>query len=53
VAQATESGGSLDEYKKYYEQEQMREYLRENIKERKLFDRLVAENTVKPGKKEK
>jgi trigger factor len=48
---AAESGTPLEEAKKYYEQEHMREYLREDIKERKLFDLLLAENTIKPGKK--
>jgi trigger factor len=51
--QAAESGIPLEEYKKYYEQEQMKEYLKEDIKERKLFERLIVENTIKPGKKEK
>jgi trigger factor len=41
-----------EEIKKYYEQEQVREQLREEIKERKFFDILLAENTVKPGKRE-
>jgi trigger factor len=30
----------------------MKEYLKEDIKERKLFDILLAENTIKTGKKE-
>jgi trigger factor len=51
--QAASSGATLEEFKKYYEQEQMKEYLKEDIKERKLFDRLFTENTIKPGKKEK
>ena len=38
--------------KKYYEQENVLEYLKEDIKERKLFDMLTAENKVKKGKKE-
>jgi trigger factor len=50
---AAESGTPLEEVKKYYEQEQMREYLKEDIKERKLFDRMLAENTIKRGKPEK
>jgi trigger factor len=40
-----------EEFKKYYEQEQVKEQLREEIKERKFFDILLAENTVKPGKR--
>jgi trigger factor len=43
----------FEDIKKYYEQENLREYLREEIKERKLFDVLLSENTIKPGKKEK
>ncbi|GHV95285.1 trigger factor [Spirochaetia bacterium] len=49
---AAESGTALEEFKKYYEQDNMKEYLKEDIKERKLFDMLLAENTLKPGKKE-
>ncbi len=43
---------SIDEVKKYYEQEHMKEYLREDVKERKLFDTLIAEAKVKKGKKQ-
>jgi trigger factor len=42
-----------EEVRKYYEQEQTREYLKEEIKEKKFFDRFLSENTIKPGKKEK
>jgi trigger factor len=42
----------LEEIRKYYEQENMKEYIKEEIKERKLFDLLLAENTIKTGKKE-
>ena len=50
---ASESG-SVDagEIKKYYEQENARDYLQEEIKERKLFESFIAENKVKKGKKE-
>jgi trigger factor len=51
--QAAENDIPLEDYEKYYEQEQLKEYLKEDIKERKLFDRLIAENTIKPGKKQK
>ena len=44
---------SLEEVKQYYEQGQMLEYLREDIKERKLFDILISEAKVKKGKKQK
>jgi trigger factor len=50
---AAENGALPEEYQKYYEQEEMKDYLRDDIKERKFFDRLLAENTIKPGKKEK
>ncbi|GHV88534.1 trigger factor [Spirochaetia bacterium] len=50
---AAESDTSVEDVKKYYEQQNMREYLAEDIKERKLFDLLLAENTIKPGKKAK
>ena len=49
---AAESGTPLEEVKKYYEQENLKDYLMEDIKERKLFDLLLAENTIKLGKKE-
>jgi trigger factor len=51
MAEAT--GSSLEDVKKYYEQEQAKFYLQENIKERKLFDMLLAENIVNKGKKER
>jgi trigger factor len=49
---AGEAGTPLEDVKKYYGQENMTEYLKEDIKERKLFDLLLAENTIKLGKKE-
>ncbi|MDR0600530.1 MAG: trigger factor [Treponema sp.] len=51
-AQAGDSGASLEDLKKYYEQENAREYLKDDIRERKLFDILIAENNVKKGAKE-
>jgi trigger factor len=51
--QAAGSGTSLEDINKYYEQENAREYLKEDLKERKLFDIFIAENKVKKGKKEK
>jgi trigger factor len=48
---AAESNSPLENIKKYYQQENMYEHLKEEIKEHKLFDILVKENTVKPGKK--
>jgi trigger factor len=40
-----------EDIEQYYKQEQVREYLKEDIKERKLFDLLIAENKIKKGKK--
>jgi trigger factor len=48
-----ESGSAPEEIKNYYAQDPMREYLKQDIKERKLFELLLAENTVTKGKKEK
>ena len=50
---AEESGTSIEEVKKYYEEERVKEYLKEEIKERKLFDLLIEKNNIKTGKKEK
>jgi trigger factor len=50
---ASSMNTSLDEVKKHYENEDMKEYLREDIKERKLFDLLLAEAKMKKGKKAK
>ncbi|MDR1446093.1 MAG: trigger factor [Treponema sp.] len=44
---AEEMGSPIEEIKKYYQGDAMQEY----IKERKFFDMLLAENTLKPGKK--
>ncbi|MDR0472810.1 MAG: trigger factor [Treponema sp.] len=51
--QAAENDTPLEDFKEYYKNEEMTGYLKEEIKDRKLFDRLIAENTVKPGEKEK
>jgi len=50
---AEESKTELEDIKKYYENEQMTEYLKEEIKERKIFDILLEKNTIKTGNKEK
>lgn len=50
---AAESGSSLEDVKKYYAAGSMKDYLKEEIKERKLFDRLLAENKIKKGKQVK
>jgi trigger factor len=49
---ASEDEALAEDIRKYYQQDEARDYLREDIKERKLFDILLAENTIKPGKKE-
>jgi trigger factor len=46
---AAETGTTLEEFKKYYEKDNLKDRLKEDIKERKFFDLLLAENTVKPG----
>lgn len=47
--QAAHNGQNLDEIKKIYEQENMKSYLEDDIKENKLFDLLLAKNTIKSG----
>jgi len=43
----------LDEVKKHYERDDMKEYLRSDIKEKKLFNLVLAEAKMKKGKKAK
>ncbi|AHC15854.1 trigger factor [Salinispira pacifica] len=50
---ADQNNMSEEEVRNYYQQNQMMEYIRQDIKERKLVDRLLEENTVKKGKKVK
>lgn len=50
---AAETGTPMEEIKKYYAQETMGEYLKEDINERKLFDLLFTENKFIPGPKER
>jgi trigger factor len=50
---AQNTGMSLEEVKKHYEPENMQELLADDIKDRKLFDLLLSENTIKKGKTEK
>jgi trigger factor len=47
-----DSGAAPEEVKKYYEQENVRDYLLDDIKERKLFDIILAENKTRKGNKE-
>jgi trigger factor len=46
---AVETNASVEEIKKYYAQETMREYLREDVKDRKLYERLFGENKFISG----
>jgi len=47
-------GVTLEQVKEYYGPERReREFLKEELKERKVFDLLLEKNTIKPGKKEK
>ena len=48
---AVDSGSEAEEVRKYYAEEMMREYLKEDIKERKFFDILQEKNVVKAGEK--
>lgn len=50
---ADQNNMSEEEVRNYYQQNQMMEYIRQDIKERKLVDQLLEENTVKKGKKVK
>jgi trigger factor len=47
------SDAPAEDIKRYYEQENVRELLQDDIKERKLFDLFLAENTVKKGERKK
>jgi len=48
---ALESSSDPEEVRKYYKEETMREYLEEDIKERKFFDILLERNVIKAGEK--
>jgi trigger factor len=48
---ADESDTGIEGIKKYYENVQMRELLKEDIKEHKVFDILLVKNTIKTGNK--
>ena len=48
---ASESGTDINEIKKNYSVQDVF-YLKEDIKEQRIFDMLLAENTFNPGKKE-
>jgi trigger factor len=48
---ASPDGSDLQEFIDYYKDETMREYLKEDIKERKFFDILLERNVIKTGEK--
>jgi trigger factor len=48
---ADSSNSTLEEVKKYYEQDNMKVYLEEDIKEKKLLDMMIAESKIKKGEK--
>jgi trigger factor len=50
---ALESEAKLEDIKKYYEDEKMMVYLKEDIKEQKFFDIFLEKNTIKTGDKKK
>ncbi|MDR0908366.1 MAG: trigger factor [Spirochaetaceae bacterium] len=50
---AERTGQPIEDIKKYYEGGQAKDYLKQDIQEKKLFDMLLAENTVKVGKAQK
>jgi trigger factor len=53
IATLAESGGMpVEDLKKYYKEDTLRKLLEQDIKERKLSDLLLAENTVAKGKQE-
>lgn len=53
IAHEAEHGGeSAEKLMEFYKEENMKTYLEDNIKERKLFDILRAENTIKTGDRE-
>jgi trigger factor len=46
---ADEEGVPLEEVRGYYEKDEMKNALKDDIKERKLFDLMLAENRVNTG----
>ena len=48
---AESSGASIEEIKKYYDNDNMKDYLKEDIKEKKLFDMMIAESKIRKGEK--
>jgi trigger factor len=50
---AADAGAPVEDIKKYYEQGDLKEYLRENIRERRSFDKILGEIRIIKGKKQK
>jgi trigger factor len=50
---AAESNADLEDIKKYYGDEDAKEYLKEEIKEQKFYDIIFERNTIKTGEKTK
>ena len=48
---AADTNRPLEEVKKQYGDAQMRDYVRDSVRESRLFDLLLAENTIKTGSK--
>ena len=48
---AAETGTELEEVKKYYQEERMKDYMKEDVKEHKVFDILLEKNNIKTGEK--
>jgi hypothetical protein len=46
---AADSGDSVDDLKGRYGEAAIRELLKDNIRERRFFDMLLSENTIKTG----
>ncbi len=51
--QAESSSMSFEEAREYYQKQGMLEYLRDSIKEERLFDKLFAQSKIKKGPKRK
>ena len=50
-SQAESGGATKEQLKQYYEQQNMMDYLRREVRERKLFDKLLEGTKVKKGEK--
>jgi len=50
--QASSGGATKEQLKQYFEQQNMIDYLKRDLRERKLFDKLFEESKIKKGKKQ-